>query len=229
LSDNPRWPQPHSSCYIFKKSSIPRAFSAARLRFFSQDARMSDHSNELARRLEAFRSYLGLLARLHLDPALRGKVDLSGVVQQTLFEATQVLQHQATADGPVAPLLRRLLANNLADEGRKALALKRDAGRERSLEAAIQQSSVRLEAFLVAEQSSPGERAERSEELARLAEALEGLPEAQRQAVELHYLHGWTLEDVGREMGRSKAAVAGLLQRGLEALRGRMNTGGGQP
>jgi RNA polymerase sigma-70 factor (ECF subfamily) len=191
---------------------------------------MSDHSEELARRLESFRSYLGLLARLNLDPALRGKVDLSGVVQQTLYEATQVLrQHQPAADGPLAPLLRRLLANNLADEGRKALAQKRDAGRERSLEAALQQSSMHLQAFLAAEQSSPGERAERSEELARMAEALDALPEAQRQAVELHYLHGWTLEYVGRELGRSKAAVAGLLQRGLEALRGRMNAGEGQP
>ena len=190
---------------------------------------MSDPSDELARRLEAFRSYLGLLARLHLDPVLRGKVDLSGVVQQTLYEATQVLRQQPGADGPVAPLLRRLLANNLADEGRKALAQKRDAGRECSLEAALQRSSVRLEAFLAAEQSSPGERAERAEDLARMAEALDALPEAQRQAVELHYLHGWTLEEVGREIGRRKAAVAGLLQRGLEALRGRMISGENQP
>ena len=51
---------------------------------------MTDRAEELAYRLEAFRSYLGVLARLHLDPALRGKVDVSGVVQQTLYEAYQV-------------------------------------------------------------------------------------------------------------------------------------------
>jgi RNA polymerase sigma-70 factor (ECF subfamily) len=191
---------------------------------------MTARAEELARRLEAFRSYMDLLARLHIDPDLRGKVDLSGVVQQTLFEACQVLQKQdAAGDGAVAPLLRRLLANNLADEVRKALALKRDAGRERSLEDALQRSSLRLEAFLAAEQSSPGERAERSEELARLANALDNLPEAQRQAVELHYLNGWTLDDVAREMGRSKPAVAGLLHRGIEALRERMSAGESHP
>ena len=185
---------------------------------------MSDRPEALARRLEAFRSYVGLLARLQLDPALRGKVDLSGVVQQTLYEAGEVLrQGDPAADATVAPLLRRLLANNLADEARKALAQKRDAGRERSLEAGLQESAARLEAFLAADQSSPSSRAERSEELARLAAALDALPEAQRKAVELHYLHGASLADVALHLGRSKPAVAGLLHRGLEALRERLN------
>src|SRR5436190_1856353 len=129
--------------------------------------RMTDRADELARRLEPFRSYLGLLARLHLDPMLRGKVDVSGVVQQTLYEACQALQQHDPAGDAVAPLLRRLLANNLADEARKYRTLKRDGRREQPLEASLQQSSARLEAFLVAEQSSPSERVGRAEELAR--------------------------------------------------------------
>src|SRR5437763_17013462 len=117
---------------------------------------MSPPAEELGRRLEQFRAYLRLLARLQLDPRLRGKVDLSGVVQETLWEASRLLaRRRPPEDAELAALLRRLLAHNLADEVRKQHAAKRDAGREQSLEAALQESSARLEAFLAAEQSSP--------------------------------------------------------------------------
>lgn len=171
-------------------------------------------------RLEGFRAYLQLLARLQLAPRLRPRIDLSGIVQQTLWEAHQrVAQLPHLSDVDLAAVLRRLLANNLADEVRKAEAAKRDVHRERSLEKELEESSARLEALLAADQSSPSEQAERREELVRLAAALERLPEGQREAVELHYLQGWSLEAIAAHMGRGKPAVAGLLHRGLAKLR----------
>jgi RNA polymerase sigma-70 factor, ECF subfamily len=44
--------------------------------------------------------------------------------------------------------------------------------------------------------------------------------------VELHHLKGHSLADVGRQMGRSKASVAGLLRRGMKELRCRLNAEG---
>jgi RNA polymerase sigma-70 factor, ECF subfamily len=178
---------------------------------------MSSDPEGRAQRLERFRAYLHLLARLQLDARLAGKIDLSGVVQQTLWEA-----HRAPAppdDAGLAALLRRLLANNLTDEVRRCHAARRDVDRERSLEAALEASSARLGAFLAAEQSSPSQQAQRHEELLRLADALDRLPDAQRQAVELHYLQGWPLAAVAEHLGRGKPAVAGLLHRGLDKLR----------
>jgi RNA polymerase sigma-70 factor (ECF subfamily) len=189
---------------------------------------MSGDAEALAGRLEQFRAYLLLLARLHLDPRLKGKVDLSGAVQQTLWEGHRALGSSPPSDDAhLAAQLRRLLANNLADEVRKCYAEKRDVGRERSLDAALEASSARLEAVLAVDQSSPQQRAGRNEELLRLAAALGRLPEAQRQAVELHYLRGWRLEEIADHLGRGKSAVAGLLHRGLDKLREFLQPPGG--
>jgi RNA polymerase sigma-70 factor (ECF subfamily) len=170
--------------------------------------------------VERFRKYLLLLAQSHLGRQLGRKLDASDVVQQTLLEAhRQRGQFRGHSEAEMAAWLRRMLACNLADALRGLGRGKRDVARERSLEAALDESSARLEAWLAAEQSSPSQRAERNEQLVRLADTLATLPDAQRQAVVLHYWQGLSLAAVAHQMGRSPAAVAGLLQRGLRTLR----------
>jgi RNA polymerase sigma-70 factor (ECF subfamily) len=171
--------------------------------------------------LEAFRDYLRLLAGVQLDPRLRGKLEPSDVVQETLARAHEKReQFRGATEGERAAWLRQILATQLAAAVRRYLdAGKRDAGRERSLHAAVEGSSARLEALLAADQTSPSQRAVRHEELLRLGAALAALPEDQRQAVELHHLHGLAVEEVARALGRSESAAGGLLRRGLKRLR----------
>ncbi len=187
---------------------------------------MTQDTGGPAQPLERFREYLYLLARAQVEPPLRGKLDLSGVVQQTLLEAHQARdQFRGQTETQQAAWLRKILAHNLTDEARRLGAAARDVARERSLEAALEESACRLEAWLAAEQSSPSQQAVRNEQMLRLAEALAQLPPDQRLAVELHHLQGHTLAEVAERMGRTKGAVASLLHRGIEKLRGWLDEG----
>jgi RNA polymerase sigma-70 factor (ECF subfamily) len=177
-------------------------------------------SRELAERLPEFRDYLRLLARAQLDPWLRAKFDPSDLVQQTLYEAHRdVAQFCGTTRGEMAAWLRRILARNLANAARDFRRDKRDVGREESLERRLEESSVRLESWLADAGLSPDDQAARNEQLLRVASALAGLPAARREAIELRHLHGWPLNDIAAHLGRTPAAVAGLLHRGLDDLR----------
>jgi RNA polymerase sigma-70 factor (ECF subfamily) len=172
--------------------------------------------------LERFRAYLILLARLEIAPRLRDKVDLSGVVQQTLPEAHQGLINypgRPKTEAEITAWLRSILSHNLADVLRKLTTRKRDVRREWSLEQALDQSTSRLEQWLTVDQSSPSQRVMRQEEILRMAATLATLPEGQRRAIELHHLQGWPLAEIAAELGTTKAAVAGLLHRGLKNLR----------
>jgi len=169
--------------------------------------------------LERFRNYLRFLAQIQLDHRLRAKLDASDIVQQTLLEAYQARERPAAQDVPAqAAWLRRIFSHNLANAVRDVTRAKRDVRRERSLETAIEESSARMEAWLVAEQSSPSGRAEKNELLLRLIEALDQLSPDQQEAIVLHHLKGQSLSELARHFGRSPAAVAGLLHRGLKKL-----------
>ena len=66
--------------------------------------------------------------------------------------------------------------------------------------------------------SPPSQQADRNEQLLRLAGALARLPEGQRDAVELRYLHRWPVKQIAEHLQRTPAAVSGLLHRGLSEL-----------
>lgn len=179
------------------------------------------------RPLGAYREYLRLLARVQISTRLRGKLDASDVVQQTILLAhAHFAQFRGATEAEWLGWLRAILANALAAATRGFETAARDTGRERSLEVELERSSDRLEGLLVADVSSPSEGAVRGESLVRLAQALAVLPEDQRRVIELHHLKGLTVAAVAVEVGRTRPAVAGLLFRGLKRLRELLAEGG---
>src|SRR3954454_22854866 len=100
---------------------------------------------------EQFRSYLCMLAELHLGGRAGAKLDASDIVQPTLLDAHRGRdQFRGRTEAEMAAWLRRILACNLADAARALGREKRDAGRERSLELRLEASSIQLESWLAA-------------------------------------------------------------------------------
>lgn len=169
---------------------------------------------------ERYRAYLHLLARQHIAASLRGKFDTSDLVQQTLLQAHQRQgQFRGQSEGEWKAWLREMLANILKNKLAEFGSQKRDLGREQSLAAALADTSARLENWAVANGPSPSDEAQRHERLQQLAEALSQLPQDQRQALELRHLHDCSVAQISQQMGRTEAAVAGLIRRGMKKLR----------
>jgi RNA polymerase sigma-70 factor, ECF subfamily len=174
----------------------------------------------LQRDFGPYQSYLYLLARSHIGRRHQARLDPSDIVQQTLLHAHQKqAQFRGTSEAELMGWLRQILANNLADAVRGLARAKRDVKRERPLDHEVNDSFSRADGWLAAVQSSPSQQAVRAEELVRLANALTSLPDLQREAIVLHHLQGLPLAEVGEQLEKTPAAVAGLLHRGLQRLR----------
>jgi RNA polymerase sigma-70 factor (ECF subfamily) len=173
--------------------------------------------------LERYREYLVLLARVLLDLKLRRKVDPSDIAQEALLRALQAIhQYEGTTEVELRSWLRTILLNTLKDHYRAFSGPTRDVNRERSWEATLERSSARLEEWLRDSSDGPEAKILKEERLDQIARAINELPEDQRTAVELFYIHGFTLAEVGEQMGRTANAAGALIARAVKAIRRRM-------
>jgi RNA polymerase sigma-70 factor (ECF subfamily) len=151
---------------------------------------------------------------------VQDKINASDVVQETLLEAHSAFeQFRGTSEAELLAWLRTILANKLADAARHFGRQKRDAALERQYLETLERSTIRLQKLVMVPQTSPSQLVVRHRLLCRVAEAMSTIPEDQRTAIELHHLAGYSVVECAARMGRTKAAVAGLLRRGLKQLR----------
>lgn len=178
------------------------------------------NANDGGESLEGFRSYLRLLANLQLDKRIQGKVDASDIVQQTMMQAYKAReQFRGENDKQRAAWLRQILARNLLHASRDMTRDKRDVRREQAMQAAVNDSSLRLEKLLSGDEQTPSMKVQRGEEILKVAEAIEQLPDAQREALLMHYLEQKSLAQIAEQLGKTRGSVAGLVRRALAALR----------
>lgn len=110
--------------------------------------------------------------------------------------------------------LRAILTNCIAQTHRDANRTKRDESTTSSLE---DQDEV------PAREKSQSQAVSHQEEQRRLIAHLSRLPPDQGEAIYLYHLHERSVANVALDMNKTEAAIGGLLQRGLKALRRSMN------
>jgi len=167
-----------------------------------------------------YEPYLRMLARTQLRRAFQAKIGASDMVQQAMLQAVQGFDgFRGSTEAELRGWLRQILAHHICHLDRDMHRDKRDVRREQSMEQKLAQSSMRLEGLLAGDVPTPSQNVALGENVIRMAEAVEHLPESQREAIRLHYLEGMKLAEVSEILGKSSGAIAGLLHRGMKTLR----------
>jgi RNA polymerase sigma-70 factor (ECF subfamily) len=171
--------------------------------------------------LNRYRALLRLHVRqLQLGRLYFARFDSSDVVQEAMLRAVRGLdQLQAGDEAGIVAWLREVVVNVFIDLVRWHDAEKRDPRREQAIDEAVGDADTPLAAYLTASRPGPSTLAVRSEELLRLAEAMDRLPDAERDAVITHSILELPLAEVATRLGRTEKAAAGLVFRGKRRLR----------
>lgn len=170
-----------------------------------------------------YEPYLRMLARTRMRKAYQAKIGASDLVQQAMLQAVQGFDgFRGATEGELLAWLRKILAHHLCHLDRDLHRDKRDIRREQSMEQKLNASSMRLEGLLAGEGPTPSQNVALGESVIQISEAITELPEAQGDAVRMHYLEGMKLSEVAKALGKSTGAVAGLLHRGMKGLRERL-------
>lgn len=164
--------------------------------------------------LDRFRPLLRTQARESLPAPLLARIDESDVVQQTcLLVLRQFEQLRGRSVGEFVAWLLQVHQHNLlnmVDHHRGAA--KRDIGRE-------QPGNENAAARMPGQLTSPSQKAVRGERRQQLEQAIDRLPDGQREAVRMRFLEGAGIAEIASRMERSQEAVAGLLKRGIAQLK----------
>jgi len=190
------------------------------------EAQRGDRS-ALVKLMTAHGPALRARAEALLDPALKAKLSPDDVLQEVYLDLAQRIQRfEQRGTGSFGHWLNAILNQKLAHAQQIAHRKLRDVAREVPVTGSSSSSYWNLLDNLYAESGTPSRAVRREEALGALCSCLTDLSELQRQVVQLRYLEGLSVDEVAGRLGKSKAAIAALSKRALEALRHAMDRRG---
>lgn len=182
------------------------------------------NQQQLGHLLESYRNYLNVLADTRLDRKLRGRLSSSDVVQETMLQAHRdFTQFRGTSEREFLGWLRKILAHTLARVIElHVLTKKRDVRRDVSIAkvaAGIERSTMQLNLAIPGSCRTPSSHARERERAVILADAMNELPDDQREVLILRNMQGLKFSEVAEHMGRTPAATKMLWMRAIKKLR----------
>lgn len=187
-----------------------------------EDARVDREA--VGKLLEHYRPYLLLISQRQINPKVAVRCSPSDIVQETVAEAYRdFASFRGSEEAEFSVWLGKIHRNNLDDAARKhLLTLRRDAGKEEHLDGPKGTVSITWR-DITSDEPTPSDRVVAGEKGLRLAKLLLSLPDSQLEAIRLRHIEGLPVTKIAEQMDRSLQSVAGLLKRGLKALRQKMS------
>jgi RNA polymerase sigma-70 factor (ECF subfamily) len=168
------------------------------------------------------RERLTQMVAVRIDRRLAARVDPSDVVQDALLDAAQQLSdYLRQRPLPFYPWLRQLAWERLIELHRRHMhAQRRSVTREESLAPHLSdESAMQLADRVLARQSSPSDRAVRSELRLRVRAALDRLSERDREVLVLRHLEQLSTKESAAVLGISEGSFKTRHLRALVRLR----------
>ena len=185
----------------------------------SPDLKITD-SGGISDLLRKYRGYLHFMASVQIDRKLRGKVDPSDLVQETMLKAQQKFgQFRGNSERELLGWLRKVLATQLAQQVRRFSTQMRDLSLEQQLQHELDESSNSLTRQFAVSTPSPSENAMRRETSVLVADAIAKLPSHYREVIMLRNFDHLRFDQIAEQMGRSTDATKKLWVRAVQQLR----------
>ena len=178
------------------------------------------NARSLADFLSVNRRQLCAFISRRLGEALRTKVEVDDIFQDVSAEAVRSISPEFPGDREPFSWLCHLAERRIVDAHRHHFeAQKRDAGKERALDAKSSGSGDGgLVNMLVKSMTTPSAAFSRNAREARLYDAISGLSSDQQKAVRLKYIENKPSKEIAAALGKSDAAVRVMLTRTMKQL-----------
>jgi RNA polymerase sigma-70 factor (subfamily 1) len=177
----------------------------------------------LARFFDLIRPRLKRIVHFRLDNRLGGRISDSDVLQETYVRAAKRLdQFVQKEEFPFFVWIRMELNQKLQEIHRYHLTSeRRDQRREASIPNWENQgnASAAIAAHLVATMSTPSRLIERAEQIAMLQQALDQMPELDREIIALRHFEELSNAETARVLGIESSAASKRYLRALQRLK----------